>query len=318
MDDLLKAVKTDRNLPVRQLKQETIPIATEIRRSIPASSPEEALKILKDGPDINEVQGVLKFLLDTKHESFDVKAPSAIAAQIIQVLVSQIAPDFWTQLRDDRSLKATKRAFIDSIRSVSGLGAILSRLKLLVAATKNNPQAGDQYISPEQVRILIELIEELLDGDEFILKIWKGTLSSASTTATRHAIMWREFISLVATSRLLATVAEAEDILQKSQGKSVGSWVAKGSEYTRWLGRNIAHMVSTAKFDAVEEWTAAGGMCSKALVLGYTGRPLQCYFCLSLAHEVRYSCRTASPAATVKRRHSYAASKEARPNTPCS
>jgi telomere length regulation protein len=272
MDDLLKAVQTDRSLPVRQLPQETTPIVTEIRGSISASSPEEALKILKEGPDISEVQEVLKFLLDTKHDSFNIKAPSAVAAQIIQVLVGQTAPDFWTQLRDDKSLKATKRAFLNCIRSVSGLGGILSRLKLLTAAIKNTTRAVDETISPEQVRILVELVEELLSGEEFILKMWKEGLSPAATTATRRNIVWREFISLVATSRLLATVAEAEDMLQKSQGISKGTWIAKGSEYARWLGQNIAHMVSSANLHSPEIWSAAGGVCSKALVLGYTGR----------------------------------------------
>jgi telomere length regulation protein len=269
MEDLLKPVKTERNLSIRPSIQDDTPYSRKISLGA-AFSPDEVLRVLKGGPDINEIKDILKFLQETKPDSFNVKAPSAIAAQILQVLVGQTVPDFWSQLRDDKSLKTTKRTLLDCLRSTSGLGAVLSRLKALTTAVKNNPKTGDGAVSPEQLRILIELTEGLLNGDLVISRVWIES-DASSGTPTRRTILWREFTSIIATSRLPAAVAEAEDIVRESSGKLDGTWIAKGSEYTKWMGRNIAHMISSADFNESGAWIAATGICSKALLFGYTG-----------------------------------------------
>jgi telomere length regulation protein len=315
MEDFLKPIKTERNLVARQPVEPSISIASKEPNAL-ATSPQEALRILKERPNIVDIEKVLKFLLETKNDSFDIKAPGALAAQVIQVLITQTAPDFWQQLRSEKSLGATKRTLLDCIRSVSGLGAILSRLKLLTAAIKNSPKEGNGAISPEQLQILVEIIEALLNGDELFLKIWMENISSTPTNSARRAILWKEFTSVVASSRLMAAVAEAEDILQASTKKSKGTWIAKGSDYTRWIGRNISNMISNADLNDSELWNGAAGMCSKALVLGYTGMWNYCYF-LSQQRLMcsRYPRRRLPSATTTQARQSYAISKETNTNT---
>jgi telomere length regulation protein len=268
MEDMLKVVKTERVLPVRSSIEDVTKISK--RPSSPAKSPHDALRILKEGPDIDEVEGVLNFLQTRTDDAFDISSPSALAAQIIQILVAQTIPDFWNLLRNEKYLLNIKNMLLDCVRSISGLGAILTRLKALTAASQNKSKPGPTTGPPEQVHILVKLLEGLFHGNNFVLEIWKKSSTGASNAA-RRTIMWKEFISLVATSRLTSAVAEAEDALKESGKELNGSWIGRGSEYTRWIALNIVRMVLDEEDDDEEKWVAAGGICSKALIMGYTG-----------------------------------------------
>ncbi|KAF2436340.1 hypothetical protein EJ08DRAFT_691514 [Tothia fuscella] len=270
MDNMLKAVKTERKLPTRQLQE----VSPEVPRksSSTIQSPQDVLRVLKEGPSIDEVRHILSVLSATHDGSFNIAAPGALAAQIIQVLVSQTIPNFWDQIKDDREYEQVKSQLLKCMKSVSGLGAIIARLKALTSASKNGTTPGQLTVSPEQIHILVVFLEELLQGSEYAATIWRR-IKEKSENRTRRTVLWKDFVSLIATSRLISAVAEAEDVVQKS-GKSLsGSWIAKGNDYTRWLARNIAHCAQSARSDPIltgDMTFAAADMCRKALVLGYT------------------------------------------------
>jgi len=230
--------------------------------------------MLKEGPDFYEISRILKFLHGTHKDSFSLTAPSVLAAQIIQVLICQTIPDFWGQLNEDKSAVEPKQLIFDALTTLSGLGAILARLKLLTASCKNKTKLGNSTGPAEQIRILIEILEAILIGPSIVSKVYEDqfagpSITSTSTTAaTRRTVGWKEFVSLIASSRVIAIVAEAEDVLANAGGKSKGTWLARGNDYTRWLGENVAGMVYGS---GDERRAAAAQICSKSLLLGYSG-----------------------------------------------
>lgn len=285
MEELLTAVTTSRSTLNENSEVKQVKGASRVSGPSP-ESPQDVLRILREGPDFDELRAVLSYLQDASLEDFDIRVPSALASQIIQVLVNHTIPDFWIQSREDKSLAEVRKQLLGCIRSIPGLGAILARLKALTNAYKSKPKPGEKHISQEQIQILIDLLEDLLDGEEFVLNIWKET-SSNSSTIPRRDLLWREFVLLVASSRVISAVAESEDALQQSGKKLNGSWLARGNDYAKWIGLNLARMVSEPKLN-FQGWEAAARLCSKALLLGYYGEPILILFS-SHTYVCRYS-----------------------------
>lgn len=266
MDELLKPVKTR----ITVVEQERRALDQHSQLSDDVDSPEGALRVLKESPSLDQVQKVLSYLYALKNEDFNIRQPGALAAQLIQALVTLTLPDFWTEIRNTKALGKTKFIFLDSLLSVSGLGALLSRIKFLTNACRSIPKPGESLISPSQLQAVLEVTEELLRPTTVFESIWTGCIL-LSQPAARRAILWKEFISLVASGRLMSSFAEAEDVLMKASEKQMSQWVSNGSDYTRWLAQNISHMIKVLKDEDEEKLTAVQGICSKALALGYSG-----------------------------------------------
>jgi telomere length regulation protein len=266
MDELLRPVRT-KITTVEDTKlapHETPRLCDTIR------APEDALHVLKGSPTLNQVQEVLKYLTDSKNDGFNMKQPSALAAQLIQAIVTQILPNYWTELKREISLATTKVKFLDALLSVSGLGALLSRIKVLTVACRSKPKPGQTPISPLQLQAVLEATEELLRHETVFASIWSDCVL-LSNTLPRRTVLWKEFISLVASGKLMSSFAEAEDVLKTSGEKYKSQWLSQGTEYTQWLARNLSYMMKVSKLGEVEIFSAAKGMCSKALALGYSG-----------------------------------------------
>jgi telomere length regulation protein len=268
MDELLRPVKTKITVVEEKklIPDEPLQLPDKIQ------NPEDALQVLKESPTFNQVQKVLKYLTDSKNDDFNIKQPGALAAQLIQALVTQTLPNFWTELKREKAPARTKSMFLDALLSVSGLGALLSRIKVLTFACKSTAKPGETSISPSQLQAILEATEELLRLETVFGSIWTDCVL-LSQTLPRRTVLWKEFISLVASGKLMSSFAEAEDVLRASGGKYKYQWVSKGSEYTRWLAQNISHMIKVSRADEDEIFTAAKTVCSKALALGYSGMP---------------------------------------------
>lgn len=81
--------------------------------------------------------------------------------------------------------------------------------------------------------------------------------------------IWREFVSLIASGRVLSTSAEAETALEKSQALTSKDWTGEGRLYARWLGTGVVQLTS-GKSETFRN--AAAVLCGKSFGLGYKGK----------------------------------------------
>lgn len=266
MDELLRPVKAKITI-VEEIK--TGPDESP-KLIAPIESPEDALQTLKESPSWTQVQEVLILLTKPANGDFNIKQPGALAAQLIQALVTQTLPDFWTMLKKEKSPAPTKSMFTAALFSVSGLVALLSRLKVLTVACSPSAKPGQRSFSPLQLRDLLEVLEEILRPETMFTALWSNCVLLC-TTLPQRTVLWKEFVSLVASGKLMSSFAEAEDILKQSGEKHRSLWVSKGTDYTRWLARNISNMVKVANASEAESFSAVKTICSKALAIGYSG-----------------------------------------------
>lgn len=243
-------------------------------------SPETALKVLSSNPDLKQLTRVLHWL-DPKLAQdghFNIKVPGPKAAQIINVLVNNIVPDYWTTLsghQDSVHLKP-KRLLLRCLSSVAGIGAITTRLRSLVTSSRDgggSKNVGGGHES-EAMRDLLDLLESILGKDTFITSIWND-ISLLVLKSSAKFLLWRELISMLATGRLLSAAAEANEIL--NSGSSIiqkERWIGNGNEYSSWLGRNVGAMTIHFKEADDEAWKETARLLGKGLTLGYIGEPL--------------------------------------------
>src|SRR5690606_36743634 len=127
------------------------------RTGIP--SPEDALETLTAQPDYDTLVSSLSYLSkpELSGASFSIHTSSPLSAQITQVLVTEIAPNYWPLLREG-SLDGPQSAgrttdldlFLDCLRSLAGLNTILLRLRALVQeikAGKGGPKRPDLVLN---------------------------------------------------------------------------------------------------------------------------------------------------------------------------
>ncbi|KAF2400397.1 hypothetical protein EJ06DRAFT_428657 [Trichodelitschia bisporula] len=262
MDDFLRPVQT-----TRLLSKSSTPAKIPVTQASTVASPRDVLTVLRESPDIDTVRKALKFLQRQSNDVFNLKQPGALAAQILHVLASKTVPDFWALLESDDSLKSTRTALVACFDSVSGLGALVARLKVLITAHKSLGKE-DEGRGFSQAQSLISLLDELLRPESFVGDVWKTV---AGAGKTQQPILWREFVSLVASGRIVSTVAEADAILQKSGQRTADTWLASGSAYAKWLAASLAAVADEASSDDAELWMALGQMFRKSLSLGYSG-----------------------------------------------
>lgn len=104
------------------------------------SSTEEALETLKNQPSFNDLKSVLDFF--ERETNFSISSPSPLAAQLVHVLVSEVIPNYWSILHESSGKsKRNKHSHIlklllDSVRSITGINAILLNLKRLTQQSK--------------------------------------------------------------------------------------------------------------------------------------------------------------------------------------
>ena len=109
MEDLLipvstayKKSKVELNEPLVEVRKPVHDLSNSLLRP---STPEEALDVLRAEPDLESLSDTLKYLIhDAPSTSkFHITHPSPMAAQIINVLVSSILPNYWAVLRETSS-----------------------------------------------------------------------------------------------------------------------------------------------------------------------------------------------------------------------
>ncbi|SLM40090.1 Telomere length regulation protein, conserved domain [Lasallia pustulata] len=288
MEELLTPLKTTAtsnlagsgtHLVEAKLLEET---HSDLNRRLDSS--EAALDFLSSKPGLEALLRVLDWL-DPKtaaHGHFNIKLPGPKAAQIINVLVNVIVPDYWATLSGQQTsihLK-TKRLLLRCLSSVAGIGAITTRLRSLVTSYRDG---GDSkkiggVDDSEALRDVRDVLESILEKDTFITSIWTD-ISLSTTTVSARSLLWKELISILATGRLLSVAAEANEIFNTGSSKiQEGSWVGDGNKYSSWLGRNVGAMAIHFKEEDVEAWKEAARLLGKGLTLGYVDQVIEALY----------------------------------------
>jgi len=280
MESLLTPIRTRNQSAlgheVELLTSNTKPRGTK-QQNFSLTSVEDVLELLKSKPDRHSLGKALGWLSSSadRQEEFNLKKPGPKATQIIYVLVNDIIPDYWTTLSGDasRSPPKEKRLLLQCLRSVAGIGAIASRLRLLIGLLKESQGHAkvDNTNKAQPLEELLDLIENVLDGDGFISLIWND-INACISQSSQKSLQWKELLSVFASGKVLSLTSEATIILNNlNSSVKAGSWVGDGNQYATWLGRNIQHMLKALLEDDVESKNAISQLLKKAFTLGYTG-----------------------------------------------
>lgn len=271
MDDFLTPVKTTnvKNQPT----QPTLASRDGVPATILIKSPRDALKALQIEPDYETVRKILRYLESTIYskDAFSIAVPGPLSAQIINVLVNTTIPDYWRALKKGDGKRTNILSLIKCLRSVSGLGAIVARLRALIADSKQKKSVSEKRDPSQQIEDLLDALSLVLTEESVSWDIWTS-ISQLTLGHTQRTLLWKEFVTLTASGKILAIAAQAEDALKDSTVIRSEPWLAKGNEYASWLGNNIAAMIKSVMPSDVSKWNAITQLCGKAFTLGYTDR----------------------------------------------
>lgn len=271
MDDFLTPVSTT---TVKRAKEPEplIEVSTKsqsrIAEHIKLKSPEEIYKALKAQPDLESVSRILEHLTaDPKEiDGFSLVTPGPVSAQIVDTLISTTIPDYWKAFKETGK---HGRLLVKCLRNASGLGAIMSRLRLLIADCRQKNPVHNLRDPSEHIEDLIDILERIFQDDRTSNQIWNDIRIHAQNPIQKR-LMWKEYVAQVSSGRILSLVAEAEDVLQTRGSSRKSSWLAHGNDYASWLGRNMAIL---SKENAVNDESIAAitEIYGKSLSLGYLG-----------------------------------------------
>ena len=275
MSDLLTPLQTRSRLEVNRAQDQLVPIEAQQTKTpvFAIKSPEDALDALKSKPDYATLTRALRWLnlTATKADGFNIKKPGPKAAQIIFTLVNDIVPDYWDALSSDNGEEKT--LLIQCISSVTGVGALTSRLRFSLGLLKDIPKPTqvNSTSRTQSVESVLMVLETVLEREDFITTVWHD-ISDLDLHLSQKSMQWKEFVSLVASGKVLSVASEANRTLSDMNANiRAGSWVGIGSQYAAWLGRCIQHTIKAVKDDDVEGQKALSQLLSKGLCLGYTG-----------------------------------------------
>ncbi|XXG94218.1 telomere binding protein [Hypoxylon texense] len=213
----------------------------EARVEFNGASPEQALEALRSQPDYDNLLSVLKFLQRglQGNDEFDIRKPTPQSAQIIQVLVTEIVPNYWTVLRDasPEQNSGDVGVLISCLRSLPGINALLAYLRALLQETKTDPKAVGSSHAIFNSSFILELLSKILSADNDLRTIWNGIRSLENPTQVRP--MRQEFVSLFTSAKIVSLSAEAEDTCRQAGQLKHGVWMSNSKSYIDWLGRNL-------------------------------------------------------------------------------
>ncbi|KAK0728974.1 telomere length regulation protein-domain-containing protein [Apiosordaria backusii] len=254
--------------------------ATNQVKFVPTSA-EDALEILKQQPSYDELVSALRFLSrhTLENDIPSIKLPSPISAQLVQVLVSEIVTNHWVLLKEDAgdSKNSGFKLLLYCLSSITGINAILVRLRALIQEYKSETEGPGKLKRPDihlNLETLLDLLENLLKGDGWLLEAWQTAKASTgldgATSTARMRPRVQEILSLFGGGRIVSLAAEAEGIVKANKTAKDDNYeisVADAQQYTMWLGRNI---VTWQLSDvALENAKFGSDLFSKGLKLGH-------------------------------------------------
>jgi telomere length regulation protein len=247
------------------------------KHNITPTTAEDVLEILKHEPDYDSLISALTFLSrhETDRTAFpSIRLPSPLSAQLVQVLVSEITPNYWTLLIEDvhQTKSSGLKLLLYCLSSITAVNAILVRLRALTQEAKS--EATTNTKRPDislNLGILLDLLPRLLHGDGWLLEAYRVATSGEDSPA-RSRPRLQEIVATFGGGRIISLAAEAEEIVKASgSNKTVANnWPADPLQYTQWLGRNIVKFMLADL--TPEETKFASDLFAKALRLGHAGK----------------------------------------------
>jgi telomere length regulation protein len=304
MDELLTPISTT----YRQSANHEEPFFTEVKKESRApaniagpvtvpqtiNSFDEALDALKSQPEYSILIKVLRFLLgddkpasaSTSAASGPLSSPSSKAAVVIQLLVTEIAPNYWTLLSEGSlatehdgeaasSSVAVERSadaelFARCLRSITGLNALRTHMMLLNREAKAGGGSSRRPDLPLNISLFVDLLSAVLLGDNVIESVWSISSAAATLGPVQARGQLSTFVSTIASGRLCTTAAEAYDHLDRSRLPQESLWITDGLEYCRWIGRNLTSW-STGPSGQAVDFDLISRIFQQAMSFGYSG-----------------------------------------------
>jgi telomere length regulation protein len=264
--------------PIKEVPKTTEKVKSEISAKLDVKreniTAQDVPQIWKNQPGHELLHEVLQYTTsdEAKRQGLSIAVPSPLSSQVINSLLDYTLPDYWALFQQARQHEEDKRQLLQCLQSVSGIGAIISKLRMLCNHFHGKSSNPEGTTGNGRMRDLLSVLEEVLKGQRTIQDVWLQIHSSIQS-ATRRTILWKEFIVIVASGKIPSTAAEVEDALKASGGAVPNHWIANGKEYAHWLGSNISFFISqTGPGYDEESWVALGKFLSKSLKLGYTGQ----------------------------------------------
>jgi hypothetical protein len=234
--------------------------------------PDDAREILKSQPDLQEFLAVLQYLqfgIDGKHD-FNIRASRPKQSQILNVLVTVTIPDRWASLNTKPMSKEdqeTKSMLLSCLTCVAGLGALYAHIRRLVALAVSVKTAQSLMLKDA-----IDVLAQVLHPSSFIASVLHDTLTLHSKTAQQQVI-WQELSSFVAGGKILSTVAQALPLAESAEKDKLSvEWLGDGSQYCKWLARNICHAGTKLAVNEDEAWPMLAQLVKRGIYLGHSGK----------------------------------------------
>jgi telomere length regulation protein len=281
MDDLLTPLSTTYKAAGKSgpaILKESAKLAQKERHDgFSSRTPEGAIDALKDQPDFSTLVAVLKYL--TAGDGWNVRQASSQTSQIVSVLVTETAPNYWPVLMEDATTMTDGRIrvkaasalalFLQCLRSTTGINAILRLLDGQTYEARNGRGAGLDML--HGITSTLELLSAVLDGNDSVIEMLSGIVEDVEDRVKRRITM-QELTNLLGGGKVVARVAEAQLVGGKSGKGGQIFWMADGKEYTAWLSRNIIIWIKTESTD--EMLDIACNLLTKTFRLGYSGTPM--------------------------------------------
>ncbi|KAI9053741.1 hypothetical protein LZ554_002692 [Drepanopeziza brunnea f. sp. 'monogermtubi'] len=284
MESLLTPVSTSYKTSTRDTGDALVetPKAAQARPrpTLQASTPAEALEILRNEPDHDNLINTLRFLGKSSPD-FDITSPSPLAAQLVHILVSDTVPNYWDVLQNSQNGKSSGsrnsarsspelEILLSCLRSVTGLNAVLLSLKQQIQKSKESKKAVGGPKIEDILAIVLQLLQRLLQGVKTVSVIWNSIFNTVDSPSKQKAI-WNDLLGLVSGGKILGTAAEAEDAIN-DLSKKIGErhWVADGTLYIRWLSENIIYWAKNLPTESENGWKNCAELLSKGFRLGHT------------------------------------------------
>lgn len=242
------------------------------------TSPAEALEALRSKPSLDLLTSTFEYLnssSDTK-TGFSIVEPGSDAAPIINSLVNDIIPDFWL-LMQNSAHKEVRQSLLSLLTCVAGLGALIARLRSFSTspmtgenAPKNAPKNNARALALIDV---LDVVSQLLRSKDFFSSILHRSLSPRNSSQ-KQAMIWREAVSILGSSRLQGASAEAVSVLKDLSDKPEEEvWMGKSKEYCVWLGGSIGSLIAQHDVNSDDGWSSLALLTSRSLHLSHRGMP---------------------------------------------
>jgi telomere length regulation protein len=281
MDELLTPVSTTYLKP----RKDAQPLLSEVSSTkrvvdLPkvsqVNSPDEALEILRNQPDYDSLVRVLRYLTTdaAQPDAFNVHVPGPKSAAIIHVLVTDIAANYWTLLKEGGASAGTEdgrddlHLFVACLQSVTGLNAVLTHLKALIQEHKLGSKEAKRIDLVLHISIFLDVLATVLEGDSAIQALWTASTQRLATQALRK-VQSQALLSLITGGRILSIAAEAIEVAGSENVDAKTTWPADGAKFTQWVAHNV---IAWAKLIKTEhDLQFCSDVFQRGLSLGYQG-----------------------------------------------